>query len=110
MRDGNWQGHAPSAPEFRSLFDRQEVLASAWYAARLEAQQRRDVAHWERCTDYLERFLARPNYADVAAQFGVRERLARVRAAAEAARSRSHLAELVGTLGVDPALENVAAT
>ena len=104
MRDGSWEGRDASHPEFRALFQRERVLASDWYRARLLAQQKRDVAHWQRRTAYLEAFLARPNYADLAAHFGVRDRLAAARDAAAAAAAPSYLERLAGTLGVDPTL------
>lgn len=104
MRDGTWNGADTSAPEFRALFTREHLLQSEWYAARLEAQQRRDIAQWDARIEYLEKLLTRENYADVAAQLDIREKLAAARAAAAAARERSYTAKLVGTLGVDPAL------
>jgi hypothetical protein len=104
MRDGKWQGHELGAPEVRALFTRAHLLESDWYAARLEAQRRRDIVHWDQRADYLERFLARPNYADVADRLLVREKLAAARAAAAAARDKYYPAMLAGTLGVDPSL------
>jgi hypothetical protein len=104
MRDGTWRGHPAAAPEVRQLFTREVMLKSEWYAARLEAQQRRDLDHWTRRADYLEKFLARPNYADIAESFGVSEKLTAAKAAAAAAREKGYLAALVGTIGIDPAL------
>ena len=104
MREGSWQGHTATSIEVRELFSRTQMLKSDWYAARLEAQQRRDILHWEKRADYLAKFLARPNYADVAANFGVPEKLAFVQSAAAAARKKNYTDKLVGTLGVDPAL------
>ncbi len=104
MRDGKWDGAGPSAPAFRALFSREHLLGSDWYRARLEAQQHRDIAYWEKRADYLERFLSRPNYTDLAQQLGVEGRLAATRAAAEAARAPAYVDGLIGTLGVDPAL------
>ncbi len=104
MRDGTWQGHDAASPAFRQLFTRESVVGSDWYQARLAAQQRRDVAHWQRQTQYLEKVVARPNYADVVTKLGLRERLATVRFAAGTARAADYPASLVGTLGVDPAL------
>ena len=104
MRDGTWEGRDASAPEFRALFEPAAVMSSDWYRARLAAQQRRDVAQWDLRADYLEKFLTRKNYAEVAVQFGIRERLAHARAAAKAAREPGYIAALAGTLGVDPAL------
>lgn len=104
MRDGAWSGLGPTNPEFRALFTRQHVLGSDWYRARLEAQQRRDIADWQEQALYLEKFIARPNYADVAARLGIRERHAAAQAAANAALDPGYVASLTGTLGMDPAL------
>jgi hypothetical protein len=104
MRDGAWEGHTAEAPAFRALFTREAVLASDWYRARLAAQQACDAQHWETQAGYLEKFLARTNYADIAAQLGIAARLAATLDAAKAARSPGYLATLTGTLGVDPAL------
>ncbi len=104
MRDGAWEGRGPDDPVFRALFTRDALLASDWYRARLEAQRTVDALLWERHTRYLERFLQRQNYADVAAQFDVRGRLERAIANARAARDPHYADTLVGTLGVDPSI------
>ncbi|MEI6464127.1 MAG: hypothetical protein WCQ89_05355 [Verrucomicrobiota bacterium] len=104
MRDGTWNGVDASAASFRTLFNKENVLASDWYRARLVAQQRRDAAQWEERAVYLEKFLARPNYADLAAKLQIKDRLAATLAAAAAARKPEYLQQLTGTLGVDPAL------
>jgi hypothetical protein len=49
MRDGSWRV-TTSATEVRELFAARSQ--SDWYAARLEAQQRRDIC-WEKRADYL---------------------------------------------------------
>ena len=104
MRDGAWEGHRAEAPAFRALFTREAVLASDWYRARLAAQQARDAHHWEMQAGYLEKFLARTHYADIAAQLGIAARLAATLDVARTARSPDYLDTLTGTLGVDPAL------
>ena len=104
MRDGTWEGHSAEAPAFRALFTREAVLASDWYRARLAAQQACDAQHWETQAGYLEKFLARTNYADIATQLDIAARLAATLDAAKAARSPGYLDTLTGTLGVDPAL------
>ncbi len=104
MRDGAWQGLGPADPKFRALFAREAVLASDWYRARLAAQQRRDIAEWEARAANLEKFLARPNYADVASRLGISGRLTAARAALATARAPGYAQTLIGTLGVDPAL------
>jgi hypothetical protein len=104
MRDGTWNGSSVTDPAVRALFDREQVLKSDWYRARLDAQQRRDVAEAERRVRYLEAFLARPNYADVADRLRIREKLADAQAAVATVRAPGYVDSLVGTLGVDPAL------
>jgi hypothetical protein len=104
MRDGTWNGADANDAKFRALFTREHLLASDWYRARLVAQQRRDVRHWEKQTAYLEKILERPNYADVTEQLKVRDRLAMAKAEAATARQPAYIAGLTGTLGVDPAL------
>ena len=74
MRDGKFEGAGIGDPKLRALFTREAMLASDWYRERLKAQQRRDVRDWEARVDYLEKFLARGNYADVAEELRVRER------------------------------------
>jgi hypothetical protein len=104
MHDGTWEGLDASAPKFRALFARENLLASDWYKARLAAQQRRDAAHWQKQTQYLEKLVARANYADVVANLGLQQRLATARFAGAAARAKEYTAHLIGTLGIDPAL------
>ena len=53
---------------------------------------------------YLEKFLTRANYADVAARLDIRSRLAQSIAAARAANSPDYLKKLTGTLGAEPAI------
>jgi hypothetical protein len=104
MRDGAWEGHPADDPEFRALFTRDAMLASDWYRARLEAKREIDARLWEQHARYLEKFLQRPNYADVALQLGIREKLERVSAHARATRDPAYADSLAGTTGAEPAI------
>jgi hypothetical protein len=104
MRDGAWEGRGPDDPEFRALFTRESVLASDWYRARLEAQRAMDAHLWESHAHYLEKFLSRANYTDVAVRLDIRGRLAHATSALHAARSPTGLEKLTGTIGVEPGL------
>ncbi|HZE10498.1 MAG TPA: hypothetical protein VE034_02810, partial [Burkholderiales bacterium] len=104
MRDGTWEGRDAGDPVFRALFTRETVLASDWYRARLGAQRMIDTHLAESQARYLEKFLARDNYADISQRLDIRGRLARANAAVKAARDPDYLAKLVGTLGVEPAI------
>ena len=104
MRDGTWEGRGAGDPVFRALFTRESLLASDWYRARLEAQRIVDTHLAETQVRYLEKFLARPNYADVATRLNIRDRLAGATAAAQAARAPDYLEKLAGTIGAEPAI------
>lgn len=104
MRDGNWEGRSADDAAFRSLFTREAMLSSAWYRRRLEAQQAIETDLLQRQSAYLERFLARPNYADVSERLGIAARLERLRQALAASSAPDRLERLVGTLGAEPAV------
>jgi hypothetical protein len=104
MRDGAWEGRGADDPDFRALFTRDAVLASDWYRARLDAQRDIDIHLWERQARYLEKFLLRANYADVAAQLDIRGRLDRITALVRGARESGAVERLVGTLGAEPSI------
>lgn len=104
MRDGHWQGHDLSAPEVRRLFDRAEMLKSDWYAARLEAKRKIDSATLDAHARYLEKFLKRTAYADVAVTLDIDARAQRVATRARSAKSPAYIETLRGTLGAEPAL------
>ncbi len=102
MRDGTWEGKGADDTAFRALFTRESMLGSDWYRARLDAQRTMDAHLWERHATYLEKFLARSNYSDVAGRLDIRARLDRAAAAARAARAPGYVERLAGTLGAEP--------
>jgi hypothetical protein len=95
-------GRGLDSPEVRFLFTREHLLASNWYAARLEAKQRGDIALWKRHVRTLEEFCAVPANAGVVKRLGLSERLAAAGAEAARVSTREYLAALHGTLGVQP--------
>jgi hypothetical protein len=104
MRDGAFEGKGLGDPGLRALFSRDRVLASDWYQERLRARQRGEVRSWQRHGQYLERFLAKPGYADEAERLGVRQRLSHARVMLERAKQPEYLDRLVGSLGAEPSL------
>jgi hypothetical protein len=86
----------------RHLFTREHLLGSAWYAARLEAQQAEDQRRWTRHVQSLELFLDQPHYADIAARLGIRGRLIHAQRELTRVSSPDHRTTLVGTLGRQP--------
>ncbi len=87
MAEPDAVGADERAPELRSQFTREVVLASDWYRERLEEKQRRDVALWKRHAAYVEQD------AELSQRAG--KQLAKVESAA-------YLDSLVGTLGAHP--------
>jgi hypothetical protein len=102
MRDDAWEGKGLDHPDLRRLFTRESMLASDWYAARLEAKQKRDRQLWRRHVDYLDRFLKRAGNANEALRLGLAERLARARRTLEEVEAPALLEKLRGTLGAEP--------
>lgn len=93
------EGWTLESPEFRALFTRESVLASDWYAARLDAAQAQEVASCDAGIAALEAFLDDAADADAVDRMALRERLSAVREARDEAASAGHRAGLVGTLG-----------
>lgn len=102
MVHGSWEGQDENAPGFRSMFTRESLLASHWYAGRLRAQQERDIRLWRRHVESLEAFRAASRHTP--AGFALEERLAAARARLLKVTARGYASELTGTLGADPAL------
>jgi hypothetical protein len=101
MAHGEWEGNDVHAPEVRSMFSRDYLLNSDWYAARLDAQQRIETARLERGIKYLKRVANRRAIStDDAAE--IKQRLGVIRAQLKQVNSAAYREDLVGALGVDP--------
>jgi hypothetical protein len=105
MLNGHWDGKDLNSPEMRNLFTRDHLFSSDWYRARLLAKQTADTKLWQRHVAYLEKFLARSNYAEEAERLGIGDRLERARAQLSAVKSPKFLDNLNGTIGLDPNLK-----
>ena len=95
-------GYELDAPQVRSLFTREHLLASGWYTERLEAKQKGDIALWGRHVRTLEEFCANPANAGVVGRLGLPARLAEARAEAARVATNEYRSFLFGTLGVQP--------
>ena len=107
MLNDEWEGKGLDHPDVRNLFTRENLLASAWYAARLTARQKIARALWKRHVECLNQFLRRPNYTDVAERLHIAERLTAARKTLETVESPEYLKTLAGTMGAEP-IENYA--
>jgi hypothetical protein len=104
MAKGNFEGRDLSHPEIRRMFTRENLLASDWYRKRLEAKQRVDIALWQRHVDNLQSFLLRAHDPDEEYHMIAEDRLMDARAHLRRVSSPTHLEDLIGALGAEPAL------
>ncbi len=99
MAFGSWEGAGVEDPKVRGLFEREALLESDWYRARICGKQARDMALWKRHLAALEAFAtsgAETGAIDLAERLTyVKQQLARVG-------SSQYLDELRGTIGADP--------
>jgi hypothetical protein len=102
MAKGDHEGRGADAPEVRSLFTREHLLASDWYAARLTAKQQADVALWTRNVATLASYTADQANQAVATRLDLAKRLAEARAELAKVSAAAYLDSLRGTLGRQP--------
>ena len=102
MKDGSYEGEGLDSPKVRELFTRDSMLASDWYAERLQSQQTHDIAMWTKSVGYLENFLGRDTHSAVAKRLDVETRLTDAKAELEKVSSKDYLKALVGTIGRQP--------
>lgn len=109
MCHDQWEGKGLEHPDVRRLFTRENLLASDWYAARLQAKQAGDRQLWRRHIEYLDKFQKRASHASEAVRLGVPHRLVRARKHLEEVESAAYLAALKGTIGAEPVTAYAAA-
>jgi hypothetical protein len=102
MAHGTSQGRTLDDPGLRALFTRENLLASDWYRARLQALQINDRRLWTRHVQYLDRFLKVPSLADEAERLGIGQRLESARKILAATDSPDYAAGFTGTIGAEP--------
>lgn len=90
------------SPELRAMFTRESVLASDWYAERLDAKQRADEKRLTRAVASLYEFIDRPDNAGVVTRLGIAERRAQTQTERVRAGSPEYRGGLVGTIGLQP--------
>lgn len=90
------------SPELRAMFTRESVLASDWYAERLDAKQRAEEKRLTRAVASLYEFIDRPDNAGVVSRLGIAARRAQTQTERVRAGSAEFRAGLVGTIGLQP--------
>jgi hypothetical protein len=104
MRDGSWNGFGLDSPEVRSMFTRENLLASDWYRARLRAKQMVDHQLWRRHAEYLAEYCSRATHSAVTERLNLKQRMAFALEQMNACDSKEYLDSLEGTIGVDSTL------
>lgn len=93
------EGWTLDDPELREMFTRESVLASDWYAERIDAKQAEAVRRAERGIAHLEQFMADPRNASACEEIDIQARLDQVRKFHDRAVTAEYRQQLVGTLG-----------
>ncbi len=96
------EGWTLDSPEFRSQFTAESVLASDWYAARLDAKQAAASKRAEAGLAALERFLTTPGNEEPSQRLGIPARIEAAKAEVAKFSSPAWRERLVGTVGGQP--------
>jgi hypothetical protein len=96
------QGWGLDSPEFREMFTRESVLASDWYAARLDAKQAAARGRADAGLAAIEKFVTTPGNEEPTARLDMPARVAAARAEAERLAGPEYREQLVGTTGRTP--------
>lgn len=101
MVNGEYDGKGINSTEIRELFNRENVINSEWYNARLKAKQDKDIVLFEKHIKYLESFISKENYIEVVEKLDIKKRLATTKTELKYLNSKNYLDDLVGTIGLD---------
>ncbi|MGJ8697364.1 MAG: hypothetical protein ACSHYF_13685 [Verrucomicrobiaceae bacterium] len=104
MVDGHHEGNPITSSAVRDLFTRENLLASAWYQARLDAKVTVEKNLAAKKIAALQDFLKRASHETELHRLHINEKLAAAKARNEHVASPAFRASLVGTIGTDPAL------
>lgn len=100
MADGHSaEGWSLDSPEFRRLFNRESVLASPWYNARLVAKKDAAVARAEAGLAAIERFASTPGNEEPSLRLGIAERIAGAKAEVARLESDVYWRQIMGATG-----------
>jgi hypothetical protein len=102
MVNGQYEGKGVHDPGIRSMFTRESLVKSDWYAQRLKTKQLRDVTLWKRHVEYLTAFASDDRNADDVARLELGRRLEVARERLGKVSSAGYAQSLIGTVGADP--------
>ena len=93
------EGWTLDSPAFREQFSAESVLASDWYAARLDAKQADAVQRSQTGLETIERFAATPGNEEPSDRLTMDHRIAEARAYLDRVSGPDYRDSLVGTIG-----------
>jgi hypothetical protein len=107
MAHGDYEGKGADDADFREMFTRESLLASEWYAARLDTQKQVAIRHCNKLIDYLRKKLKNADETNTEA---IESRLKIVQKERESIRRKDAQKAFMHTLGTDPAILANSAT
>jgi len=102
MAEGSYEGKTADDPEIRKLFDRDYVMNSDWYKARLKRFQDNRVNQVKSSIEYMEKFLGSERHKDEAMRLGIPTRMEKAKVKLKEVQAKSYLKTIEGTIGLDP--------
>lgn len=102
MAQGSWNGKGIEDPELRSLFDRDSVLSSDWYRARLELYRDKQIAFLERSIVEIRKARSDKRFTDPSFAPRLDKTLKNTEQVLRSTLDTAYVESLVGTLGADP--------
>jgi len=105
MAYGEYEGKELTDPEIRSLFELDAMLSSEWYAERIEARYKQELASLRDRAAYLESYVDTKHPADID-RLGLRTQLSQIHTRLEELEGNpgAYMEKLKGTLGADPSM------
>lgn len=101
MAYGSYEGQDIQSPAIRSLFERETIIHSPWYAKRLANKQKHDAQRAKAIVSNLAAFVDNKVNHSVVKAFGYDERLIKAKEHLHSVESEAYLKSLWGTPGAE---------
>ncbi len=96
------EGWTLESPEFRALFERENILASDWYAERIAAKHDEELSRITQGIEDMNRFLSIPTNAITAERLHLTDRIAAAEAEYAHKSAPEYPVRLIGQVGLQP--------
>ncbi|MDC7220131.1 MAG: hypothetical protein PQJ59_09335 [Spirochaetales bacterium] len=102
MAEGSYEGKSADDPEIRKLFERDSVISSDWYKARLTGFQKNRADQLQANLTYLNSFQNMEQHNAEAIRLNIPQKIEAIKGEIEEVSKDSFLKKLEGTIGLDP--------